>query len=135
MILDTKKLNKNIPIPLYYQLKELLPEDIKINKYSPGDPIPTEFELSEHFKISRPTVWQAISEPVNERYLYRVKGKGTFEARSANELNTKLLDIEKGDPIHYFETAAWLEDGRPVEYSIPKYKGYRNKFTVEIDRK
>ena len=71
-----KKINKNVPIPLYYQLKELLKEQIKNSKV--GDTIPTEIELCEHFKISRPTVRQAISELVAEGYLRRSKGKGTF---------------------------------------------------------
>ena len=81
MFFDNKTLNKNIPVPLYYQLKELLLKEIKSHKYVENDPIPTELELSEYFEISRPTVRQAISELVSEGYLYRVKGKGTFLAK------------------------------------------------------
>jgi GntR family transcriptional regulator len=74
-ILD-KTINKDIPVPLYYQLKELLREQIRNSGV--GDAIPTEIELCEHFGISRPTVRQAISELVAEGYLHRSKGKGTF---------------------------------------------------------
>ena len=59
-----KTLNKNIPIPLYYQLKEILLEYIKEHHKDEELPIPTEKELSEHFQISRPTVRQAINELV-----------------------------------------------------------------------
>ena len=43
--------------------------------------IPTEKELSEMFLISRTTVRQAITEMVQEGWLYRIKSKGTFVAR------------------------------------------------------
>ncbi len=71
-----KTLNKNIPIPLYYQLKEILLDEIQHAEQ--GRPFTTELELCEHFDISRPTVRQAIHELVVEGYLQRIKGKGTF---------------------------------------------------------
>jgi len=73
-----KTLNKNIPIPLYYQLKTILLEYIKEHHKDLDAPIPTEVEISEYFGISRPTVRQAINELVVEGYLYRIKAKGTF---------------------------------------------------------
>ncbi len=76
-----KTLNKNIPIPLYYQLKTILLEYIKERHDDSEAPIPTEVEISEHFGISRPTVRQAINELVVEGYLYRIKAKGTFIAK------------------------------------------------------
>lgn len=76
-----KTLNKEIPTPLYYQLKEILVEYILNSHDNLDDPIPTEQELSAHFKISRPTVRQAINELVFEGFLYRIKGKGTFISR------------------------------------------------------
>ena len=76
MDLKTKTLNKNIPIPLYYQLKEILLEYIQYAEA--GSDFPTELELCEQFDISRPTVRQAINELVVEGYLQRIKGKGTF---------------------------------------------------------
>ncbi len=80
MDLKSSTLNKEIPVPLYYQLKEILIEHIRQARQ--GDPIPTEMELCEQFNISRPTVRQAVNELVVEGYLQRVKGKGTFIARS-----------------------------------------------------
>lgn len=73
---DDQTLNKNVPIPLYFQLKEILLEEIK--KSEAGVIIPPEMELCGRFDISRPTVRQAITELVNEGYLTRQKGKGTF---------------------------------------------------------
>jgi GntR family transcriptional regulator len=76
--LFSKTLNKHVPIPYYYQLKEILLEYITKHHSDRERPIPTEVELSAHFGISRPTVRQAINELVVEGYLLRQKGKGTF---------------------------------------------------------
>ena len=78
MDFKTRTLNKNIPIPLYYQLKEILLECVE--QAEVGSSFPTELELCEQFDISRPTVRQAINELVVEGYLQRIKGKGTFIA-------------------------------------------------------
>lgn len=88
-----KTLNKDIPIPLYYQLKEILLEYIRNHHTNIEDPIPTEVDLSVHFNISRPTVRQAINALVVEGYLYRIKGKGTFIAQpKINQDFLKTLD-------------------------------------------
>jgi len=44
------------PIPLYYQLKSFIEEQITAHVWKPGDQIPSESELSEKFNISRTTV-------------------------------------------------------------------------------
>lgn len=70
-----KKINKNIPIPLYYQLKELLLEYIE---NSDEDAVlPTETTLCSIHNISRSTVRQALGELTAEGYITRKKGKGT----------------------------------------------------------
>ncbi len=74
------KIDKTIPVPLYYQLKEILLEYIRY-KDNCGS-LPTEAEICEHFDISRPTVRQAINELVVDGYLERMKGKGTFITKS-----------------------------------------------------
>lgn len=78
MLTEKQTINKSIPIPLYFQLKTLIMDEIKSGTYKVGNAIPTEKELSERFQISRTTVRQAITELVQEGWLYRVKSKGTF---------------------------------------------------------
>ena len=80
-MLEVGKLDKSTPVPLYYQLKQILLEAIKHGDYPVDSLIPTEKELSEMFQISRTTVRQAITEMVKEGWLYRVASKGTFVAR------------------------------------------------------
>lgn len=71
-------IDKNVPVPMYYQLKKLIQDMIKDGRLKSGDMLPTELELSDMFGISRTTTRQAIMELVMEGALYRVKSKGTF---------------------------------------------------------
>ncbi len=71
-------INKNSPVPLYYQLEEYIKGLIEKGELQPGETLPPEREYAQKYKISRMTVRQAINQLVNEGYLYRQKGKGTF---------------------------------------------------------
>lgn len=97
MLLDSSKLDKSVPIPLYFQLKELILSEIKNGNYPSGSLIPTENELSDAFEISRTTVRQAITELVQEGWLYRVKSKGTFvsQPKINQDFVTKLEPFNK----------------------------------------
>jgi GntR family transcriptional regulator len=77
-MLDYTKIDKSSPIPLYYQLKEVILAEIKNGNYKRDDMIPTEKELSELFHVSLTPLRHAITELVREGWLYRIKSKGTF---------------------------------------------------------
>lgn len=76
----TKQIDKHNLKPLYYQLKEILQQEIMSGKLKPGDAIPSERELIDYYKISRTPVRQAINDLVTEGFLVRRHGKGTFVA-------------------------------------------------------
>lgn len=80
-MLEGKVIDKNIPVPMYYQLKNIILDEIMQGTIKSDEMIPTEKELSEMFQLSRTTVRQAILELTQEGYLYRVKSKGTFVSR------------------------------------------------------
>lgn len=71
-------IDKNSPIPVYYQLKEDIKEKINNGVWKVGQCIDSERELSEDYSVSRMTVRQALGELVREGLLIREKGKGTF---------------------------------------------------------
>lgn len=245
-MLEQHSLDKTVPIPLYFQLKNLLLEEIKSNAYPVDSLIPTEKEISEMFDISRTTVRQAITELVQEGWLYRIKSKGTFVARTkikqdfirrlepfneqiartgrkpstellaleivempdwaasalqcqpgekaiflhrkrcaddepivtvetylphsccaflmghdmavesmynvlaqrdetricrvnrtmeavaANASDSRLLNIRSGKPIHLFHTIGYNKKDKPIEFSIARYRGDRNRFEVDL---
>lgn len=71
-------INKNSPLPIYYQLEEEIRLVIQTGKLKPGELLPSEREYAEQYNISRMTVRQAINNLASEGLLYRQKGRGTF---------------------------------------------------------
>jgi GntR family transcriptional regulator len=71
-------LNQDAAMPLYLQLKHEIKHEIESQKYSVNEKIPTEQQFSEQYKISRITVRKALAELVEEGYLIKIQGKGTF---------------------------------------------------------
>ncbi|RSL32176.1 GntR family transcriptional regulator [Salibacterium salarium] len=71
-------IDKNSPLPIYYQIQEMIRKKIESSEWEPGDMLPSERIFAEDFDISRMTVRQAVTELANEGLLRREKGKGTF---------------------------------------------------------
>lgn len=65
-------------VPKYYSLKRDLVKKIEMGDYQEDMPILSERELMETYQVSRITVRRAIDELVNEGYLYKIQGKGTY---------------------------------------------------------
>jgi len=65
-------------MPKYFILKKKLIEKIDQEEFKVDEAIPSERELIEMYNVSRITVRKAIDELVNEGYLYKVQGKGTY---------------------------------------------------------
>src|SRR6056297_3069785 len=95
-----KEINKNSPLPLYYQLKESILEAIKNEEIVVGEKIPSERELAEYHNISRMTVKKAVDILVNNDYLIKKQGRGTFvsnykESYSISPLLSFTKEMEK----------------------------------------
>lgn len=74
-------IERNSPIPLYYQLKQLLAERMASGEWQPGDMLPTEEQLQEQYDLSRTTVRQALKELEFEGKISRYRGRGTFVSK------------------------------------------------------
>jgi GntR family transcriptional regulator len=77
-----RKVSKENPLPLHYQLKEIIQEMIENEELLPGQAIPPEREICEFQGVSRMTVNKAILTLVNEGVLYREQGRGTFVSKA-----------------------------------------------------
>jgi len=71
-------INRNSPLPIYYQLKMLVKQQIQEGDLRAGDRLPTEQELCDLYAISRAPVRQALADLVREGFIYRRPGQGTF---------------------------------------------------------
>jgi len=112
MAIDPKQ-----PIPLYYQLKTLLLEEILSGRYSPEDRLPTEHELCEEYSISRTPVSRALSELAEEGVILRHRRRGTF-------VNPHWLRRRPGQPevrVVVSEEGPWgqlIADAAPDEIQV-----------------
>ena len=66
------------PIPIYFQLKTVLLEEILEGVYGRDGQLPTEHELCDRYSISRTPVTRALSELAEEGVILRHRRRGTF---------------------------------------------------------
>lgn len=93
-------LENDIAIPLYSQLKDRIISAINNDELKYGEKIPTEIEIMEQYNVSRITVRRAIEELVEEGYLIKKQGKGTFVIK--NKIERKLTYSYKNtQPISF----------------------------------
>jgi GntR family transcriptional regulator len=78
-------------IPKYYQLANILRQQIEGGDFQPHDAILSERQLEQRYNLSRPTIRQAIDLLCRQGYLYRVHGKGTFV--SPPKLQKGMLEL------------------------------------------
>jgi GntR family transcriptional regulator len=81
-------IDRRSPIPFYFQLRKLLEEQISSGRWQPGQRMPSEPALCEHFAVSRTTVRHALAALEREGLLRKEKGRGAFvaEPRSSSWL-------------------------------------------------
>ena len=78
---DLSRLDPSSRLPLYAQLAELFGSRIRTSQAKlAGKALPSELETAAHFKISRPTVRQAMGQLLSEGLIVRGRGRGTFVA-------------------------------------------------------
>jgi GntR family transcriptional regulator len=69
---------KDPRLPLYFQLKDEILEQIELGSLKEHEKLPSERELCEKYTVSRTTVRQTLQSLERDGYIYKVHGKGTF---------------------------------------------------------
>jgi GntR family transcriptional regulator len=77
------------PTPAYRLIEQELRRLIAESK--PGDPLPSDAELCDQFRVSRMTARQAVQRLAAEGLLYRVSGRGTFVAQAPVHRRINML--------------------------------------------
>ena len=86
------KINKNSAVPLYQQLVDTIRQQISEGVLKENDKLRTELELSRDYGVSRITVRKAIEILVDEGYVTKKQGIGTFvSAKKLNQVVEKVL--------------------------------------------
>ncbi len=77
-------------LPKYGQLADIIRQKIERGEWAGEEPIPSERELEEMYRVSRTTVRQALDVLVRRGYIYRDHGRGTFATprKLQNSLHT-----------------------------------------------
>src|ERR671911_2927571 len=85
---EARRVNYRPGVPRYLQIADAIRRDLR----GDGERIASEHELCAKFKVSRPTIRQALDVLVQEGRLYRHAGRGTF-ATAANGNDRRLRGI------------------------------------------
>lgn len=147
-----KRINKNSPVPMYYQIKEIIIEMIENEELKPGDPIAPERVLCEQYNVSRMTANKAIVSLVTEGYLYREQGRGTYVAepkknyritglsglteemkeRRGLKVDTEIISFEEKRPSKTVKSSLELNDNEDV-YKITRLRKVENEpYALEV---
>src|SRR5438105_4813588 len=76
-------LDRESPVPLYYQLAQNMETAIRSGRLSSGSHLENEIELARQLRVSRPTVRRAIALLANRGLVIRRHGIGTLGCRCA----------------------------------------------------
>jgi GntR family transcriptional regulator len=92
LALDIHPTDPHNPLPLYYQVYADLKRLIRSGILRPGDLIPPELTLCDLYHVGRQTVRSAILRLVDEGWLERHRGIGTYVLAPQNSAQRFFLD-------------------------------------------
>jgi len=76
-------------VRIYNEIKQQLLSGV----FSDGDRLPTEFEYSERFSVSRPTVTKALNALEEEGFILRKTGSGSYVRQRKDVVRSKLFGL------------------------------------------
>jgi GntR family transcriptional regulator len=114
-------LNRDMPIPLYYQISQMIRQEISSGELKPGDKILTEEKLQTQFDVSRATVRKAISDLVYDGLLEKRASKGTIVA-------TPKVEETMYGVVSF--TASTLQNNKSLRTEIIDFKVISNIFEI-----
>ena len=99
----TQQLDRRSFVPLYYQLQEIIKEQIESGYWKPGDALPSEPELARRFGVSRVVVRQALAILDDDHQIVRIRGRGTYVAKPKLDFRagglSRLLATSRSDDV------------------------------------
>ena len=112
-------------LPRYYQLANILRENISNGMYTAHQPIPSERQLESLYSVSRTTIRQAIDLLVRQGFLYREHGRGTFVSpqklqKGISELTSFTEDMKQRgiEPGQKILEIGYIEPSEKVRHQL-----------------
>lgn len=117
--MTTDKINRHSKVPFYHQLYEILHNRVIKGEWKPGDMIPAEIDLVEAYKVSRNTVRQVMSRLVDEGFIYRQRGRGSFVSHPSLEHSmSRIISFTEDMHQRGFEPGTQLLNAQLIPASI-----------------
>lgn len=89
-----------LPLPLYYQVAQLIRNNIIDGTWPSGSRLPPEHELTQKYQVSRPTIRNAKSTLTNEGFIHSTRGSGCY-VNSKDTWKTQLPTVDNLNDIFY----------------------------------
>jgi DNA-binding GntR family transcriptional regulator len=89
----TVVLDRNSPVPLYFQLALHFEDEIRSGNLDPGDRLENEVKIAEDLGLSRPTVRAAFGYLVDKGLVLRRRGQGTVVTKGKVSRPVKLTSL------------------------------------------
>jgi GntR family transcriptional regulator len=102
----------DLPLPFYYQVAQLIRNNIIDGTWPSGSRLPTEQELTEKYQVSRPTIRNAKTTLTNEGFIHSIRGSGCY-VNSKDTWKTQLPTVENLNDIFYL--------GSKMSFRIQEY--------------
>lgn len=99
--------------PLFEQVKSSIIRKIQSGEWHHDDVLPNEIELAKLFNVSQGTLRRALKELVQEGFLIRKQGKGTFVSSYDSEFDafySKFVPVHADDPDRKWKTRVHMTD-------------------------
>lgn len=122
------KIDRKNPLPLHSQITQHLKQEFAGGRWKVGDLFPTDKHLMEEYEVSITTVRHALNQLVNEGYIERQSGKGTFVIKTAVENIDKLRGFFEEMNTQGLKPSADILDFREVQVNqslLAKYPQIR----------
>ena len=122
---------KTEPIPLYYQLKEILRKAIESGKLKAAERLPSEQELCNKYQVSRITVRKALDFLVNKGFIFREHGKGTFVSAATARLEQPPKVISFSEEL---KRRGFLPTTKILAAKLIKDKKIAQKLSLDLSK-
>ncbi|MBW4078710.1 MAG: GntR family transcriptional regulator [Acidobacteria bacterium] len=86
-------LDRDSPVPLYFQLAQQIENEIRDGGLRTGDRLENEVKIAEDLGLSRPTVRAAFAYLVDKSLVERRRGQGTTVTKEKVSRNVKLSSL------------------------------------------